>query len=499
MLPGCKIVPHASCVTATREIHERAQRSLWLVMSRQIVVALLGFASGVVLARRLSPADFGLFAISTFIVVFVGMIADLGLHAALIQRPTLTTHDIRAAFTVQQIAATIALAILWPAADLLPRIYPESSTSLVVLVRIMAADLYLLSWCRPSEALLERSLRYDRLVPIDVAGAAVYAIVAIALALTGFGVVSFGIAWIASTTARLILVVRAAPWSVGFAWDRGVAGSVLRIGVPLQLSRVVAQAQYWVTPTVVAATLGPYSAGLLQWAAGNGRKPLDILEYLARVSLPHFSRLQHDEREVEATLTRYVSGFTMVASLWLAVLAVAGRDLVDFVYSARWGPAVPAMVVFSAVGVLMSIRVIVTTALAGLGRTALIGRVAIASAVVTIVGSIGLVSWLGVLGVPLGQLVGAAVALPFLAAGLGAGATWRVMRAAASAALPTMLSIVAGATIMTFATLTPAVRGVVTALAMTTVFAASVWFAGPRWMRALVRARADSVVRRLAA
>ena len=460
--------------------------------SGQVIVALLGFASGIVLARRLSPADFGLFAISTFVVVLVGMIADLGLHAALIQRRAeLTTHDLRAAFTVQQLAATVAFALVWPAASLLPVIYPNTSPDLVVLVRIMSADLYLLSWCRPSEALLERSLRYDRLVPIDIAVASVYAVVAIILAASGVGVLSFGFAWIASTVSRLLLVFRAAPWSVGFAWDREVAGSVLRVGLPLQASRVVAQAQYWVTPTVVAATIGPAAAGLLQWAAGNGRKPLDVLEYLARVSLPHFARLQHTEREVAVTLARYVTGFVLVSGFWLAVLAVAGHDLVRFVYTDRWVPGVPAMILFAAVGVLVSIRVVVTTALAGLGRTMLIGRVALGSALATIAASVALVPSLGALGVPLGQLAGAAVALPFLVGGLGRQATASVVRAAAATVVPVILAVIAGVA-ATVALPISSARGVITALVMTVVFAAAVWLAGPRWLRTLVPAREPS-------
>ena len=477
---------------ATHEVHKRAGRSLWLMSSGQVIVALLGFASGIVLARRLSPADFGLFAISTFVVVLVGMIADLGLHAALIQRRAdLTTHDLRAAFTVQQLAATVAFALVWPAASLLAVIYPNTSPDLVVLVRIMSADLYLLSWCRPSEALLERALRYDRLVPIDIAGASVYAVVAIILASSGVGVLSFGFAWIASTVSRLLLVFRAAPWSVGFAWDRKVAGSVLRVGLPLQASRVVAQAQYWVTPTVVAATIGPAAAGLLQWAAGNGRKPLDVLEYLARVSLPHFARLQHTEREVEVTLARYVTGFVLVSAFWLAVLGVAGRDLVRLVYTDRWVPGVPAMILFAAVGVLVSIRVVVTTALAGLGRTMLIGRVAFGSALATIAASVAFVPSLGALGVPLGQLAGAVVALPFLVGGLGPPAPASVVRAAAATVVPVTLAVIAGVTASVTLPISSA-RGVITALLMTVVFAAAVWLAGPRWLRTLVPTRESS-------
>lgn len=463
------------------EIHGRAQRSLWLVSMGQTLVAVLGFASGVVLARRLSPADFGLFAISAFVVVFVGMIADLGLHAGLIQRreePTI--HVMRAAFTVQQIASTIAILLLWPAAGLLPVVYPAAAPELVTLVRVMAADLYLLAWCRPSEALLERSLHYQRLVPIDVAGASVYSGLAIILAMNGVGVLSFGIAWVASTVCRLVLLTRAAPWSFGFAWDWPTARSVLRVGLPLQSSRAIAQAQYWVTPTVVAATLGPSAAGMLQWAAGNGRKPLDLLEQLARVALPHFSRLHHDEAEVAEAVSRYASGFTLLSGFWLVVVVVAGGDLVRFIYTDRWLPAVPALVLFAAVGTIVAIRLVATTALVGLGHAGVIGRVTIVSAVVTVIASTLLVPVLGLLCVPIGQLIGALVALPWLVAGLGHEAATSLVRASACALVPIGTSVAAGIFVR-MSSLDPAQRGVLAAGVMFIVYAAAtVWTGGYR-------------------
>jgi O-antigen/teichoic acid export membrane protein len=259
---------------------------------------------------------------------------------------------------------------------------------------------------------------------------------------------------------------------------------VLRIGVPFQLSRVVAQAQYWVTPTVVAATIGPSAAGLLQWAAGNGRKPLDVLEYVARVSLPHFSRLQHDEGEVGRTLARYVTGFGLVSALWLAVLVVAGRDLVHIIYTDRWLPALPAMIMFAGVALLVSIRVIVTTALVGLGRTPLITRVTIWSAVITIVASVALVPVIGMLGVPLGQFIGAAIAIPFLLSGLGARAAMSARRAGFASLLPTTVAVMVGL-LVRYTSLAPAPRGAATVLAMTVTFGATAWLLGPSWFRTL--------------
>jgi O-antigen/teichoic acid export membrane protein len=473
--------------TTSRDIHRRARRSLSLVLRRQVLIATLGFGSGIVLARTLTPGDFGVFAIAAFVVTFASLLADLGLHAALVQRATSPgERDIQTAFTLHQCAVATMLVILWTGAGWLPAIYRDAPADLVGLVRLMSLDILFMSWCRPSEALLERALRYERLVPIDVTVTGVYAVVAVLLALSGAGVWSFGIAFVSATAMRFTLVYAAAPWRIRPAWDRDAARTLLAAGLPLQIGRVVAQAQYWIAPTLVAGTIGPAAAGLLQWAAGNGRKPLELLEYFARVSLPHFSRLQHDEREVERTLARYVALFVLACALWLAVLVVAGHDLVAFVYTEQWLPAVTAMVLFAGVGLLVSVRIIVTAALAGLGRTRLVARVSVAAAVATIAASIVLVLRLGPIGVPLGQLAGAAVVLPFLVAGLGTGVTRRVVAAAATALAPFAAALLVGL-VAGRAPLDPAARGLVTAGASTLAYCATAWWAGPRWLRDAAR------------
>jgi O-antigen/teichoic acid export membrane protein len=474
-----------------RDIHRLARRSLSLVVSRQLLITGLSFASGVVLARALTPADFGVFAIATFVVGFAGLLADLGLHSALVQRAVSPVErDLQTAFTLHQVSVFVAMTALWLVASWLPAIYRDAPPDLVGLVRLMSLDLLFMSWCRPSEALIERGLRYERLVPIDVTVTAVYAIVAITLALSGAGVWSFGVAFVAATATRFLFVYRVAPWPIRPAFDIAAARELLATGLPLQVGRVVAQAQYWIAPTLVAGTIGPAAAGLLQWAAGNGRKPLELLEYLARVSLPHFSRLQHDEGEVERTLVRYVALFVLVCGLWLSVLAVAGRDLVTFVYTVRWLPAVTAMVLFAAVGLLVSVRIIVTAALAGLGRTQHVARVGVAAALTTIIASVPLVLALGPIGVPLGQLAGAAAVLPFLISGLGAGVTRRVAAAAATAVVPMLLAAVAGLAARA-APLDAELRGLLTAAVATLAYTAGAWWAGPRWIRDAAREELD--------
>jgi PST family polysaccharide transporter len=482
--PSDDAVPESPAPPAVHDVHQRARRGIRLLLGRQALVLVLTFSGGVVLSRALAPADFGVFGIALFVIILMNALTELGLQPALIQRAgVLPERELRTAFAIEAVAITLAIALLWPAAALLPRLYVKASPDLVWLVRLMSVELYLAAARDLSETLLERGLRYERLAAIDVAGSIVYNAVAIVLAVTGHGAWSLAIGMMTSSALRTVLVYRAAPWPVRPAFDVAAARALLRSGVPVQISRIVSSAQFWVTPTLVASLIGPGAVGLLQWAAGNGRKPLDFIENIVRVSLPHFSLLQDDVDEVERILGRYVVAFVLACGLWFVVLAVAGYDLVLLVYTARWTPAVAPMIVYAAGAVLTAGRVIVGAALVGLGRMVFTARVTTIGAVTTIVASVALVLTIGFMGVPLGQLAGAAVMLPWLVAGLGPGALGRVLLPATTALLPMGAALAVGGAVH-LAPLSPPLRGLLTAGVMTLVYAAVTWWAGPPWLRA---------------
>jgi hypothetical protein len=138
---------------------------------------------------------------------------------------------------------------------------------------------------------------------------------------------------------------------------------------------------------------------------------------------------------------------------------------------------VPALVLFAGVGTIVAIRLVATTALAGLGHSGLIGRVTIVSAVVTVIASVALVPVLGGLGVPIGQLIGALVAMPWLVAGLGHHAATRLVQVAASALVPMGAAVAAGVLVQ-MSSLDPARRGVLAAGVMFIVYATATSFTG---------------------
>jgi teichuronic acid exporter len=482
-----------------QDLHERARRGIRLLLLRQLALLLLNLVGGVVVARRLGPEGFGVFGIVAFVVAVPGMIAELGMKTALIRRPeALTDLALVTSFTLRQIVVTLLVALLFVSAPAIATLYPRVPPDFAWLLRLLALDLYLRSWRATGEVRLERALRFQPLAVSDVVGTVGYQVVSIGLILAGWGIA--GLVWgvLVGNALRVLLLYHASGWPIRFALDPAATRELLRVGGAVQASEILSLAPAWVTPTLVAGLIGPAAVGFLNWASWNGRKPLEVLENVLRVSIPHFSRLRDDAAEVERILERYLVASLLVCGLWLAVLCVAGRDLVTLVYTERWLPAVPALLLYAAAALLAAIRWIATSALVGLGRIRFIARLTSVTAVIAVVASIILVLRVGALGVPLGQMAALAVAAPWFLSGLRPSAPARLLGHTPWVLVPIVVAIAVGSGVAQ-APMASAARGLLTAGVMTLVYGVVVWWAGPEWLRTGVREELAILSRRTGA
>jgi O-antigen/teichoic acid export membrane protein len=268
--------------------HQRARRGVKLLMGRQLFVQIITFATGIVLARALDPAEFGLYAIASFLVGAFALFGDFGLAPSLVQRKEqITELDLRVGFSLQQITTTVVVVLLLIAAPWLASLYPKAPPGTDWLVRALAFSLYLTSWRSMSVLQLERVLRYERLAWVEVIEVLAFQVMAVLMALNGYGVWSFVVAALVRGIVGTGLAFAAAPWRVRFAFDRTVARRILRFGAPFQLQSVIHQLGGWVTPLFVGTLIGPGAVGYLTWASSNGRKPLMLVDNVMRVAFPH--------------------------------------------------------------------------------------------------------------------------------------------------------------------------------------------------------------------
>ena len=137
-----------------------------------------------VLARLVSPQQFGLVAATVIVITFSEIISDCGIGAALIQRARLTDEDIRTGFTLTvllSIAVWMCIALGAPAIASFFRL-----PSLTPLIRVGALTFVIRS-LTVGDFLLARRMRFRALAMIELASYAGYAVVAVLLAARGWG------------------------------------------------------------------------------------------------------------------------------------------------------------------------------------------------------------------------------------------------------------------------------------------------------------------------
>lgn len=470
-------------------VNVKAKRGIKLLMARQVIVQIITFAGGVVLARILSPTDFGLYAIATFLVHTFALFGDFGLAPSLIQRKTeLSEHDLQVGFTVQQIFTTIVVIALLVSAPWLVMLYPKAPPETLWLVRSLAVSLYLTSWRTISALQLERHLSYDRLARVEVVENLSFQGIAVVLAIMGFGVWSFVWATLVRGILGTVCLWAAAPWKARFAFDRTIAVDILKFGIPFQATRLLNNVGNWVGPLVVGSYIGSHAVGYLTWAGGLGKKPLMFVESSMRVSFPHFSRIQDDPEEVERVMVRYLTYLLLPAGAWTAVIIAAANPIVEWVYTAKWSPAVPALCLYAAAVSLDVISWVISSTVAALGHA---GKLAVRNAGRTaaqILLGIPLVLLVGFEGVPIAYLIVMAASMPWLSYGLPSHMVPRALRAVAWLIIPAAAGAAIGRSCLLIHTsvVIHAILGTVVALA---VFAIAAWLSCPDWLKAGVLGR----------
>lgn len=420
-------------------------RGIKLLLGRQVILQLVTSVAGVVLARLLAPADFGVFIIATFVVQLFALIGDCGLAPSLIQRnQDPNDEDLRVAFTLQQVLTTVIVVVLVAGAPFITHLYPRSPEGMLWLVRALAFTLYLTSWRSMATLQLERALRYAPLAWIEVVEAVSYQLVAVGLAAGGLGIWALVWATLLRGLLGTVLAFLVAPWPLRPAFDRERARLILASGLRFQAQTILNQCAGWVTPLLAGSVGGPQAVGLLGWASSNGRRPLLLVDNVMRVVFPHVSRLQNDIREVERLVVRYLTFLLLAAGLWLAAVVVAAPPLVRLIYTEKWEPGVPALALYSLALVPDVFSWTLSMALNGLGRVGYVTTVTGARNVIFIVATFPLLLRFGYNGVPLAYLLAGLVSVPLYVAGYGAGAARRLLLPLAWILAPVAAGIAAG-------------------------------------------------------
>lgn len=336
------------------DLKGRSVRGVMATLTSQGSVFLIQSISTVVLARLLTPADFGLVAMVTAISDLATPFADFGLSQATIQRKEISQDQVTALFWINVAIGLVFTMIMASLGPGLARFYREprlkgiaALVSLIFLVVGLRAQ---------PEALLKRQMRFSALAIRNIVSLSIGVLLAIVLAWHGAGYWAVITVPLAAQFSQMVLSWFLVKWRPSLprrcpgvrslvAFGGNVAASFLVFGVHRNADNILV-GWYW-----GASPLGLYSRAysLLMLPVRQLNAPI------ASVAIPAFSRIQSDPERFARFYLRAVSLMVWIGAPAFGFLFVGAEPIVTLTLGRRWEGAAPVfqILALSALGQLL--------------------------------------------------------------------------------------------------------------------------------------------------
>lgn len=367
-------------------------------------------AVSIVLARLLTPSDFGVVAAGMVVMVVVWQLADLGTAAVVIQLDVVDDTLMSSLFYFNVLMGgaltLLTFAVAGPLAVGLGQ--PDAAPA----IRVLAAVSLLGTLGNIHHALLRRTMEFGRLATVNILHAVVGGVVGIALAVAGAGIwalvvgtvvgvaVSASSAWYFSTwrptltfsVRRLRAIART---SLGFFWSNSLTV------VFAQLDKVI------ISRMLGGAPLGTYTV-----AQRTVTSPVSAASAaVSTVSFSAFARGQDNPAMLRAGAIRAAGVVTLVVLPAMVGLAILADQAVRVVYGPRWEAAVPVIQVLALVTAVQALSCVTASVMQAKGRSDWLYRWGLAYCLVGAAAMVVAARW-GLVGVSLGLAAAVAVLAP---------------------------------------------------------------------------------------
>lgn len=377
-------------------------------VSAQSAKFVVQTATMMVLARLLSPEDFGLQGMVVVLTGFLGLFRDAGLASATVQKHEVTEEQTSTLFWINAAVGAVLAALCAASAPLVVRFYHEPRLYWVVVVSGLA---FLFNGVTAQHgALLQRGMRFVTQAKIDVLSLAVSSAVGVLMALLGcryWSLVGMAIASSVVAAAALWVVI---PWVPGPPRRRSGVRSMLHFGGLATCNSFVVYLAWNAEKLLLGRFWGADALGLYGRAFQLVTLPVQQLNTaVTGVAFPALSRIQHDAKRLARSFLR---GFSLLISATIPITvscALFAEEIVRVVLGAKWMEAAPIFRLLSPVAVVFAVANPFSWLLMSTGR---VGRSLSLSAATTPLVILGIV--LGLSHGPIGVASGYSLAMTLL-------------------------------------------------------------------------------------
>jgi O-antigen/teichoic acid export membrane protein len=357
----------------------------------------------IVLARLLSPNDFGLLCMATVVTGFIAIFKDLGTTAAIIQQKTLSSSLLDSLFWINVTFGLLATFLLLAIAPLAAEFYQEPQIKSIL--QVLSLTFFISGLSTLHQAFLEKQLEFNSLAKIELLATSLGAFVGIVSALNGARVWSLVYQNLVIVTMTTILLWITSQWRPQglFYWKsvKVLSSYSLNLTGFNIFNYLIRNADYF----LIGKFLGVQALGYYSLAYRLVLYPLQSMAgVIGRVVFPVFSHLQQDDERLRKAYLQVVTAIALIIFPIMMGTLVLAETFILGIFGEPWRAAIPPLLILSPLGLIQSIGTTVGTIYLCKGRTDLMLRWSLFAGILIMLGfAIGL-RW-GIVGVATGYAI----------------------------------------------------------------------------------------------
>ncbi|WP_158881480.1 lipopolysaccharide biosynthesis protein [Amycolatopsis anabasis] len=311
------------------------RRALSMSALNTVVGRLGTFLTGIVLARLLTPADFGVYAVAFVALIALLSLNELGVSLAVVRWPGDPERILPTVTTISFVAsALLYVACFFAAPSFTHALGAESATGVV---RVLCLSMVVGGLTAPVAQLVNREFRQGVRLVVDLANLVVTTAVTVSLAATGHGAWSLAIGQLLGNVAMAVALFALTRRWPRPGFDPRQARELLAFGLPLAGSSLLVVAMLNIDYVVTGRLLGPVALGFYLQAFNLASWPVNVFSVVVRrVSLAAFARVQENPDERESVLARMATLLAVPTLPVCALLGLLALPVVTTLYGTKW-------------------------------------------------------------------------------------------------------------------------------------------------------------------
>ena len=296
---------------------------------------IIGFVLGIILARLLTPADFGTIGMIEIFFALANILTDSGFGAALIQKKDADEVDYSTVFFFNIVLSLFCYTLLYLCAPFIALFFKMEQ--LVDIVRVSALSLIIGAFCNIQINLLTKRINFKTPAIINLSTQIVSGCIAIVLAFMGYGVWTLVYQSLIASLLKTIAFWTLSDWRPKWIFSWASFRGLFDFGSKLLVSNLLASAYNNVTPLLIGKYYTPQALGFYSKAKRLVLLPSETFYgIMGKVTFPILSKIQDDDEQLIHVYSKFIRICSLPIFFVMMLMAAMAKPLIIFLYTDKW-------------------------------------------------------------------------------------------------------------------------------------------------------------------